>query len=554
MATSPLHGITGSDGHAPGYEPNARWCWWDMNEIYTGQAGLYKHVPKVGDYVRSRSEQKTYEVISLDAFTLLTVLEDIDGGSISGLVDTASNNFLAYLDTRVVPHVFTLDARWLVHGTMTNYCKIFKGPNAREGSKVLSFLYDNAGNFLTNNIPLEPVSIDNHTNIATKVVQQCHTNEALHDGEIVTAVVYNAEGHVMKKDTFRVENTGFVRSVSAGTKYVESISLESPFLSPMDAHRLDYPLNVPLQAYNMTGVVNYSDGSAVKLPVDGTRFRMGGLERFVATAVGQEIPLVLMYTLDPTEVAYGDVSVDGKTKTAAYKLVAAAQDGAFSVKLFGYPQWTGSSTGYTMRWFLMDLNRDIMIDATPFVYYNSNGDTYAPLAYNQIQNISVRVNLRDISNAFASYIHTQTYTVVLKNPGTDATGTHWLVASDPGQDPMYGNNLYANVTMVNQNLWSVRVDSGIENQVLWLEQLYKATRPVLDRKKELAPPVPTHFVVFYQNNRYEFPIASWNQTLTVTDALPLTGTVYVEFIRRSGTDDLRLAVAGLPVRSSQPAP
>ncbi len=548
MATSPLAGITGTDGHAPQYDPNGRWCWWDMDEIYMGEDGLNKYVPKVGDYVANRSLRKTFEVTALDQFTLIPTLTDTEGNTGLGLVDTVSNNYVAYIDTRVVPFVFTLDARWLIPGSMTSYCKVFKGTNATNTGKVLSFLYDQSGNFLTNNIPLETASIDNHTNIATKVVQQCHTNEALQDDEIVTAVIYDAQGHVMKKDYFRVENTGFIRSVSAGVKYVSHISLKSPFLSSSDQHRLDYPLNVPLQAFNMTGVVNYSDGSTLELTVDNTRFRMLGLERFVATAPGQEIPLVLSYTLDNDEIAYGNVSIDGKTISQAYSLVAAPQNGAYSVKLFGYPSWVDNILGYTMKWFLMDLNRDILFEVTPFVYYNNNGDPYNPTLYNQIQNISVRINLRDISNAFASYIHTQTATVVLKNPGTVTTGTQWLVAADPNQDPMYGNNLFASVQMINQNLWKVKVDAGIANQVSWLEQLYTYTRPVLDRKKEISPPAPTHFVVFHGNNRFEFPVAQWSAELTITDTLPLAGTLFVEFIRRTSTGDLRLAVAGLPIR------
>jgi hypothetical protein len=113
---------------------------------------------------------------------------------------------------------------------------------------------------------------------------------------------------------------------------------------------------------------------------------------------------------------------------------------------------------------------------------------------------------------------------------------------------MYGNNLFASVQMINQNLWKVKVDAGIANQVSWLEQLYTYTRPVLDRKKEISPPAPTHFVVFHGNNRFEFPVAQWSAELTITDTLPLAGTLFVEFIRRTSTGDLRLAVAGLPIR------
>ncbi len=546
MATLPA--VTGSDGFAPQYDPNGRWCHWNLNEIFTGGPGQGKYVPKVGDWVINTPARVTYEVSSVDPFTLLSALAPInqigDGNDLGG---DGLGNFIVYHDTSVVPYVLAIDARWTVPGTMNTYVKIFRGGDASQATgKVLSFLYDSNGNFLTNNIPLELAAIDNHDNVAIKVPVVSHTNEQLADGELVTVVAYNAQGHVTRKQQMVVENTSFIRGQGAPTKYISHISLKTNFLSQNDANVILYPLNVPLIGMNARGVIHYSNGDTLEMEIDNTKFSLLGLEPFVATVPGQRVPLTLRYKLQTDEICYGAVSADGKYAVAPYDLIADAQNGAYTVKLFGYPYFVDSATGYAMKWFMMDLLRSTMFDVTPDVSYNQNSDAFSPLLYNETQNLSVRINLRDVSGAFKSYIHTQTLAVNLREP-VDANNTHWSVQFDPGQNPFYGVNLHARTQMVNSNLWNIQVHSNRANFQDWIRDVYKATKPLLDRRSQVAPPDPTHFVIFKGANRHEFPITSWNQQLTVSTAIGSSGTLFIEFIRRTAGGDLRLAVAGLPI-------
>lgn len=551
MATSPLAGIAGSvDGQVPQYDPDGLWHQWLIGEIFFGEIGLNKHVPKVNDRVWNDTTRQWSRVRSLSP-TLIPTLEledeDVSGSLVS---DARDSTFIAYLDKSVTPYKLAIDARWFAYGTMALYCKIFKGANAGNGGHVVAFLADQQGQFLTNNIPLENVTIDNHTNVATKRVQVASTLEDLVDNEQITAIVYSAEGHVLRKTSLVVENTGFIRSVGAGTKYVSDISVISPFVSPSDQHKLLYPINVPMQAFNMIGVVHYSDGSTIELPVDGNRFIMRGLERFVSSVPGQDIPLLLTYMLGVGEIAYSKVSADGKAKSQEYRLISTVQNDAYTVKLFGYPQWVDNVMGYRMKWFMMDLTREIFYDVTPHVLYNTNSDQFDPLGYQKVQNLSVRLNLKSVSQSFASYLHTQTCVVILREPGT-STLTNWNVAAEVGQSPFYGTNLFATTHMVNQNLWRINLASGFTTQAEWLENLYSYTRPLFDRLKEAQAPVPTHFVVVQGNNTYEYPIESWSENLEISAAPPSVGTMFVKFIRRLANNggDLQLAVAGLPIRN-----
>jgi hypothetical protein len=210
----------------------------------------------------------------------------------------------------VTPHVLAVDIRLKVAGTMASYAKIFKGSDLTESGNVISRVYDSNGNFISENIPLELVAIDSHNNYSIKTIKVCHTNEHLLDGEIVTAVIYGDNGHVVSKRQLLVENTSFIRSVDASAKYISHISVESAFISPTFDHIIEFPLNIPLNALNLMGVVHYSDGSTLKLPVDGSKFRMFGLEQYVSSIVGQTVDLVLSYALAPNEIAYTGVSTD----------------------------------------------------------------------------------------------------------------------------------------------------------------------------------------------------------------------------------------------------
>lgn len=541
--------VTGSDGHSPQYDPNGRWTTWNYGELYMGDAGLYKYVPKVGDWVQDTATMQKYVVSAVDSLTLIPTLQEIDSQSNETelLVGASADSYRVYLDTSVVPHILAVDTRLKVAGTMSHHAKIFRGGDVGATGKVISLLFDSAGNYLTDEIPLELAAIDSHVNHTIKVITVCHTREQMRDGERVTAVIYNDQGHVVSKRSLIVENTSFIRSIAAGTRYISHISLESPFLSQSNANMLEYPINVPLQAFNMYGKVHYSDGSVTKLPIDGTKFRLHGLDTFVSTVVGQEIKLALTYVLDSTEVAYGAVSADGKYITAPMSLITTMQDGAYTVKLYVYPVWNETNSNYVLRWFMMDLNRDILFDVTPYIYYNSNSDIFDPVGWNKVQNLSVRINLKDVSAGLKSYIHTQTIAVVLKEPGTSAD-TRWLIGFEANQTPFYGTNLFASVEMINQNLWKVNVKNARTSLSEWLNDVYYNVKPLMDKKKEVAAPTPTHMVFIYGNSRTEYPISQWEEDLQVNGEFAITGTIQIEFIKRTNSGDLRLAITGLPIK------
>lgn len=550
MPSPTIHGVVGIDGVVPIYNPEGRWCIWGLHEIYLGQQGNNKYVPKINDYVIDHFTYTTYKVDHLDPITLIPTLREIRPANMTYSFTetdilfgvgpgTQADTYRVYVDKSVTPHTLCVDTRLKVAGTMSSYAKLFKGSDLSETGKVISKIYNTHGQLVTQNIPLELVAIDSHENHSIKVVKVCHTTEDLKDGEIITVVIYSDAGHVVSKRQLLVENTSFIRSLNVSTKYVSHISVESPFLSSSDNHTLEVPLNISMDSVNIMGVVNYSDGSTMKLPIDGNKFRMDGLNQHLSSITGQEVDLVLNYALGTNETAYNGVSSDGKYVTQPFKLKTINSNYSYNVKLFGYPIWISQTAGYNMKWWLYNLDRNIYLDVTSFVRFNSNTGAFNPKGYGYLQRKSVSINLRDVSLSFKPFIHTQLVDIMLYDEPqiapTSWTMTHEAIAGRP----VYGDGIVAKRI----NATTLNLKSGLTTLTEWKEKLYRQTYPLVDPARELSAPEPNYFVIQIDSVTREIPIADWDKNINLNYNLSLYKTVTVRFIKKTATGDLQLSIA-----------
>lgn len=552
---SGLRYITGSDGKTAVYDPDGIWHWWNLNEIYDGGVGQKRYVPKVGDYIEDTAGSRsiTYIVVSLDMTTLIATYikkrrecECGDESPENQLVGPGADTYRLYLDTSVTPHILAVDARLKIGGTLSDHARIFRGTDVGVNGKCISTLYDNTGTFLTNNVPLELAALDSHTNHSIKVVTVCNTLEQMRDGEYATVVVYDDNGHVVATRLLLVKNTSFIRGINASQKYISAISLKSPYMSDADVHLVEYPINTLIDSANFIGRIHYSDGSITEQPVDGTKFKLMGLESFVSTVVGQRFPLSLCYTLSNGEITYTATSGEGKYVTEPYTMVTTEQDGAYAVKLYAYPVWIDVATGYVLRWFMYNLDRNISKEVTSLVQYNVDSDVYDGKAYGYNQKLSVRINLSDASPSMRSFIHIQKVEIALLELGNVRT-TNWNIAFEPSQTPRYGINLNARVAMVTASNYRVQLNSGILTLTEWLNKVFYDSKPLVNTSKELKAPEPNFFAVVTQGARYEFPITAWNTELTIGQSFVLNSTMFIEFFRRTPNGDIILGMSGLPI-------
>ncbi len=545
--------IKGSDGATPQYDPNGLWKTWRYEEIYFGEEAINKYVPKVDDYVRSLNDRKTYRVTAISDLLIPTLIEESEsnGTSLSTVLigeGLQPVSFRLYLDTSKLPFEASLDSRHFIYGDANTYARVFRGYDVGVNGKVISAIF-NGSTYLDDKIPLELTAYENHTNLSQKCVPPFNTKDDMPNGEVCTVVIYNAQNAETSRKTLIVERTSFIRPVNAFQKYISSIGLESVFLSNSDPYVLNYPLNVPATSMNVMGVLNYSDGSVRRLAIDGTKFSLFGIESFVATRPGQKIPLVLSYRLDNDEAAYGAISADGKKITEPYSIVTTHENGMFSPVLMGYPRWDFDTSNYVMRWWLMDLNRSTLLEATDAVQYNQTSDLFDGDNRSQVQFLSVRVNLNEVSQALPNWIHTQTAYVRLYDPvGTNNDVGVWEIGQENVFGTFYGTDIKANVQVVNQNEYNINLGNSISTLNEWLTKLYYNSKPVHSLYRETAPPIPTHFTIINDIlNSQTFSIDRWNQVISIYTNISEASNLLIRWEREIGNTTLVLAVTELSI-------
>lgn len=552
-------GVVGSvDGMRPIYDPTDIWRLWSVNNIWDGQIGQNKHIPKVGDWVHDPDLPGfQWRVIGHDNITLIPVLEEI-ANTQSGTTLTEVDILLgvsgarepeirhAYLDKSKTPYQMTLDQRSIWPGSLLKYVRVFKSSLVTNEGNVISRVYDNARRLIDDKVGLEKLRYDGHEQTAIHNVRSFHTLEDLADGDLITAVGYAADGHVVMKRSYMVENTKFMRHVDMSKKYIEKISLESPFIASTSSDTINYPLNITLDSLNLTGVVHYSDGSQLRLPVDGTKFRLAGLNNFVSTVQSQTHRLVLIYTMGDGELSQAVDATSNGTITVPYRLIVDNANKSLSVKLFGYPFWIDSISGYQMRWWITNLDRDYVAEVTENVKYGDQHAPFDPVKYGYTQHLSPMLNLRDVNAGWKEFVHTQSTAVSLLNgPLPETNQASWTVRNeDSGNSDVYGIGVYGKL----ESSSLVKIDCGVNTKEEWLELVYRKSYPLYDRTSESKAPDPTHMEIQYGQTKTIWSVNDWNKALNIATMMSPGRTITVTFIKQNAAGNIYLSVAAIMIK------
>lgn len=551
--------VQGSDGQKPNYDPNALFRIWDKGVLFMGptDVALGKWVPKIFDYAIDLTINKWYQVIDVDQVTLTPTFRALDDEETAGLetilVGTGDQpkTMIAHFDTNQLPYSLSLDSRHYINGSENTYARVFRGSDVSPAGEVISAVFSGQ-TYLDDKIPLEMTKYDSHdiTVLAEKYVPTFNTNAMLKNGEVISVVIYSATNIITGIKRFKVNHGANVRPVNASQKYVTGIALRSVFLNSNDPYKLDFPLNAPIGALNVWGVLTYSDKSEKVLPVDGTKFKLDGLEKFVATRPGQRVPLVLSYRLDQGEFASGAISVDGKRITEPYSLVTTTENGLYSPTLFGFPRWDEAAGAYVMRWWLMDLNRLTLFDATNYVQYNQSSEQFNGTKFDAMQFLSIRVRLSEVSASLPSWIHTQTLYVKLYNPLAQVRPQgKFEVGQENVAGEFFGEGMSARVNTINQNNFEVNLGNNLSTLNEWLDKMYYKAKPIYSLYRESAPPQPTHFTVINdQGNIQTFPLSQWNRSFKIFTNLQAKGNLIIRWDKQlPNNSTLYLATTELPM-------
>jgi hypothetical protein len=541
------------------YNPDRGFRVWLKTEIKLSANQTNRWIANVNDLVVDY-DQGFERVIDVEQGTFVPTLEpwepkphtDPDGEE-DVLVGVgpgySSESYRCFIDTSVTPFTLSPDKRLHFYGSMVSSYAVFRGSDINhETGEMISTFYDPSGNFLGPFIPMESETIlgSDGTPLATvKSPMVGTTNVDLQDNERVTLVAYDDKQGVVSYAQLLVMNTQVLRQTDQSKRYVEGIAIDSPFLSESDPKVIEFPLNVMVKQIPMTGLVKYRAGQQVRMDVGVPPMQMLGLENYVASGEGQEFPITLRYQLADDEISYGLVPTADRAITENYIARTIPADGAYSCRLFVYPNWVNATTGYTLEFWLYNVDRQVYYNVTPYVELGVNSPVFRPRAYGEVQTLTYAVNLNKVDGRFAPYRYVTTFQIALVTSG-ESKAT-WEIFPKPDQLESFGRNLVADMDYKSVNNWDMRLQNGLQSKQQWLQKMYYDAQPAINTQTEAYPPEPTHFIVHFLHNSYQFTVDQWNATLRVNNDLNNGQLMNIQWIRKMYDTDLQLAMTALPV-------
>lgn len=542
------------------YNPDRGFRVWNRDEIVQLPGQTDKWVANVNDLVLDWA-QGFFRVVEVIPGTNVAVLKpytppssvspDGDENLLIGVgPGYSSESYRCFLDTSVTPFTLAPDTRLHWYGSMVASYVVFKGSDISETyGQIVSAYYDSSNNYLGPNVPVEFYDAPGLASKTTSVPMVGFTNVAMDDNELVTLVAYDSLGGVVSKAQLLVMNTEAIRQADNSKSFVGGITLDTPFLSTSDPKVIEFPLNVMVASLPMQGVVHYRGGKTQRLPIGG-QFEIFGLENYIATVEGEEFPMTASYKLAEDEISYDSIPTTQRTITENYIARTIAVDGAYSCRMFVYPNWQSTQLGYTLEFWLYNADRQRFYNCTPYVQLGTNSAPFQPKNYGTVQTLTYAVNLNEVDGRFAPYRFVTTFQLALLQSGD--TTPNWEVYPRPDTVSGYGRNLKASVDYIQTNIWDLRLRNGANTFEEWLQRMYYAAEPLVDTQQEEFPPEPTHFILHFVHNQYKFSVTQWKDVLKVNNDLNNGQLLNIQWIKEMYDTDLQLALTAVPIEQVGP--
>lgn len=536
---------------------------WLLSEIFTGKTGTGYWCPNVDDMIidwATGFKRVTTNDISTGLSTWIPwVLQpgsdtDVEVDVLLGVgTGKQSETWRVYLDTRQMPYSLQVDGRVHLYRSDAYCYKVFLGTDINETTgDVISSYYTPSQEFQGENIPLEMVATDDINNKAIWAPMAGNTNRRLNDGEVVTVVLYGANGP-LSHAVMLVQNTALVRRSEAGRKHVTGISIKSPYLSDSNPLMLIVPINSDVKSLVITGQVQYNTGEVADVPItlDGMgKMSLHGLQWYTPTIQSAKMPLTLAYRLSEDEYSVAHGVTENGMITEPYEIKAGPVDNAFSLKLYAYPTWNKTASRYDLDFWLFSIDRDVYYRLPRNVVETAENEAvFDGQNFTGRQRLKFGVQLDKVDPTFTPHKFVQNCEIALRQAGIEK-GTKWQVKLDPTQVDFFGEGVVAINRFVNVNLSYMSVKNNCTTQTQWFDKLYYGVNPLFDDTSEVKAPLPTHFVIQTKGRQYEFTVSQWDQEFSILNDVAIGETVYIRWLRDTSNTRLELGVTGLAVEQS----
>lgn len=522
---------------------------WSPDELYKESEGT-GFLPNPNDLVKNDTYRMFFEIYDVD-YTHFTWKERPygnvqifnDSSRLGGHYPLKSDRYRIYVDTSKHPATMDFHDQLTFNGPDVQGVRVFRGIDIGDDAEVLSAFYKN-GKLDESMLPVRPVQNEGlDTQVNTVVPGYCAAEVA--DGELVSFVAYSDTNRVILVGVANIIKTNLVMAAETPARTLLDVKLESPFILDTDSKVLTLPINIPIDDIPLNALLVYSDG-VKRLPIDGSRVSLNGLRNagshdtyYIASNAGQNLPLVLTYRLAKGENYAGEGYVNG-TVNRDYLAATEAVDGGYSLKLFAVPRWLDANKGYRLDFYLYNLTRGQVYDASAFVEYTKN-TSFDPLLMGVKQRLNVQVDVSKVNPAYLPYTHAQSFHITLINPGNELNTNFFLEYVQDGK--RYGEGVFAKFKYSNVSYSEIDISCGITTQAQWIEALYRNSYPLYDRRVEGDAPEPTHFELHVGGQVQTFAVGEWLNKLTVPYQVAEGGQVIIRWLARTPTDTLQLGLS-----------
>lgn len=517
-----------------------------ISEIYLGQSPTLaggRIVPNKGDHVIDDTSgfSKTYRVnsITADLVAVLTPLYSSDLQAINsndvlnkGLSNNSVVKNVVYVDTTGIKARLTTEHTQYVYGEEFVACKIFLGTDTSEEGEVISQRFNPEGVVVSNVIQLEEVSDSPNTppvpgnsvrgikRVPVTVIDATNVTE----GSLVTIVYYTATNSSKSMDVFVVSLTDAIRDTNYSTLAVQSIDLVSPLVADIGGYDSAMILNdygVPFATNSLQCDVTYTDGSVVRLDVDGVKIRLIGINEFDHFSLGQPTSLTLAYYPSPNEAVIGVSGTSVRVKTKRYLLANNKADEAFALKVFIEPVWGGIAVGYTMRyWVLNDENSFMVEPAGSNIFLEGDGENtanYNPRLYGTKQHLLLRLNVdNQLPGSYPTHPMTQRVAITLRSPSNNEGFDPWVIDYPTDGTGALGLKSRIRYTSSNKTLDFRSPMGEYSNLEEMLDALYEPSFPIFDPTLQTNASKPTHIRLEIEGFSHTMPVEKWASFIDAT--------------------------------------
>lgn len=524
---------------------------WGPEDLYNPATGT-GFVPNKGNLIKNPITRSLDEVTSVN-YTIPSWETEPFGQTqifnqeaiLGGHYPLKSDKYLAYVDTSKLPASLVMHDEIIFKGPDVHAIRLFRGNDISDLGEILSGYYVN-GILTENYLPVKTVSVAGAETVLKKPMPGSLLAPVRH-GEAFTFVVYSDNDRVVAIGRGNFVVTNMVMALETPSRTVLDIKLKSPFIVDPNSTVLTLPINIPLDSIPLSCEIRYNDGIK-ELPVDGSRVILNGLRNagahdtyYLSSNAGHTLPLTLTYNMAKGE-SYAGPDAVGRTINRDYKAVTENVDGAYSMKLFVVPKWLDSARGWRLTYFLYNLTRGEVYDATAHVNY-TGATVFDPLLKNYKQRLNVNVDISKVNPNYRAYIHPQSFAITLMNDGNEMA-TNFLLEYIHDQ-PALGENLFAKFKFSNVTYSEIDVSCGFKTKQEWLKALYEPCYPLYDRRVEDAAPAPTHFEIHVGGYKYTFPVDEWGMKHVVNYQVTNHEPLVIRWIARTPTDTLQIGLTSM---------